>query len=312
MWNWKSGGLFHNVANGSRMPPDLTQLQINAKDGLLGRLAVYRTCEAHKKTINSMVWNESGELLLSGASDGYITITNPLKKQFNRFKTPHPSKIMCARFMPCEDNLVVTSSCHDGLMCFDLKDAVRNKIKTPILRVLTYEETKQIVTVPTQPKVFITCHTDTTVRLFDLRTRYNTELQDCVDNILIRLKYIPTAMSISPISHNYIAIGDNESSVKVFDRRYLTSEPVTSPVKVYYKPGLDISNYVTSLAYDEHEEHILVNFASEDLYLFDVAKDDGTTQYPTVRPESRSEAENNAFWRTARNENRIGTAFPSK
>lgn len=106
----------------------------------------------------------------------------------------------------------------------------------------------------------------------------------CKDNILILCPSAITAMCLSPISSNYIAVGSSDSHIRIYDRRYLSlidftvpgspTDKHTVPVKVFKIPSHDKRPFrVTSINYSSDECELLVSYSSDHLYLFDITKD---------------------------------------
>lgn len=106
----------------------------------------------------------------------------------------------------------------------------------------------------------------------------------CKDNILILSPSAITAMCLSPVSSNYIAVGSSDSHIRIYDRRYLSlidftvpgapTDKHTVPVKTFTIPSFEKRPFrVTSINYSADECELLVSYSSDHLYLFDVTKD---------------------------------------
>lgn len=116
----------------------------------------------------------------------------------------------------------------------------------------------------------------------------------CRQNILTLGPAPCTAMSCSPISHNYLAVAYSDSAVRIYDRRFLKlidfppqspsahppqlssfTEMHTRPVKTFSIPTNDKrSNFrITSVNYSSNEQDLLVSYSSDYLYLFDLSKE---------------------------------------
>lgn len=106
----------------------------------------------------------------------------------------------------------------------------------------------------------------------------------CKDNILILSPSAITAMSLSPISNNYIAVGSSDSLIRIYDRRYLSlidfsipgepGEKHTAAVKAFSIPSTVKRTFrVTSIKYSPDELDLLVSYSSDFLYLFDITKE---------------------------------------
>ena len=85
--------------------------------------------------------------------------------------------------------------------------------------------TYELQIVQNDPNSFLSCGEDGTVRWFDLRTKDKCRKTDCKDDILVHIPHAVTSMTMHPFLPYYLAIGSSDSSVRIFDRRMLGSNP---------------------------------------------------------------------------------------
>ena len=256
----------------------------------LQRLGLSNQLKVHQGCVNSVVWSDDGNLLLSGSDDQHIVISNPFTgKIIHKHKTSHRANIFSSRFLPHSNNENVVSCSGDGIVMYtDLSipqnDSEFNDANTNYFNCHNTGTTYELLTVPTEPKTFMSCGEDGTVRLYDLRKQIRCHKTCCKDNILIMSPSSVTSMSLAPISNFYIAVGSSDSHVRIYDRRFLSvidfdgpaslNERHTVPVKSYTNPTNEKRTFrVTSLTYSPDESEILVNYSSDHLYLFDLTKD---------------------------------------
>uniref|UniRef100_A0A182PPW2 DDB1- and CUL4-associated factor 6-like n=1 Tax=Anopheles epiroticus TaxID=199890 RepID=A0A182PPW2_9DIPT len=296
MSNRKRRNLFHDLVDGPRMQADQIRrsLQIDAKNSLelVRRMCRWKENKAHQGCVNTLCWSTDGELLLSGSDDQYLALSNVFTDTKQLVKTRHRANIFSALFLPQSSNRQVVSCSGDGVVLYtDLNAASLDQTVTSTHFGCHNTGTAyEVLTVPTEPRSFMSCGEDGTVRLYDLRCNSHCYKPHCRDNVLISSSCAITAMALAPISHNYIATGSSASMVRIYDRRFLAvkqletfSDRYTLPVKVFTNPGYDKRAYrVTSLEYDRHERELLVNYSSDHLYLFDVMKHEGVRE-PKVR-----------------------------
>ncbi|XP_062539593.1 DDB1- and CUL4-associated factor 6-like [Armigeres subalbatus] len=269
------------------------RLANSCKDSLdfIQRLDLWKTLKVHKGCVNTVFWSDDGQLLLSGSDDQHIVISSPFTGQtLFQHKTTHRANIFSARFLPQSGNREIVSCSGDGIVLYtELKDVALEPAEAHE-RNLNYFNchsngtTYEVTTIPTEPKTFMSCGEDGTVRLFDLRKMTRCLKTCCKDNILILSPSAVTAMSLSPISMNYIALGSSDSNVRIYDRRFLKmvdcnspgspNDRHTVPVKMFTNPSIEKRSFrVTSVAYSQDECDLLVNYSSDHLYLFDVTKE---------------------------------------
>ncbi|XP_055616368.1 DDB1- and CUL4-associated factor 6-like isoform X2 [Toxorhynchites rutilus septentrionalis] len=255
------------------------------------RLDLWKQLKVHRGCVNTVFWSDDGQLLLSGSDDQHIVISSPFTgRVLFQHKTTHRANIFSARFLPHSGNREIVSCSGDGIVLYtELKDVAQQPAEAHE-RNLNYFNchsngtTYEVLTVPTEPRTFMSCGEDGTVRLFDLRKMTRCLKTCCKDNILILSPSAVTSMALSPISMNYMAIGSSDSHVRIYDRRFLKlvdcdspgspNDRHTVPVKVFTNPSGEKRSFrVTSLAYSHDESELLVNYSSDHLYLFDVTKE---------------------------------------
>lgn len=281
--------VFRDIFNQSIYRQDETARRLcnSTKDSLeyLQRLDLYQQLKVHKGCVNTVSWNDKGQYLLSGSDDQTLVITNPFEdKVLVKCKTIHRANIFSAKFMPQSNDRCIVSCSGDGIVLYtELTSLPKNDYTLNYFNCHNSGTTYEVITVPTEPHSFMSCGEDGTVRLFDLRTIANCHKTCCKDNILIFSPSAITAMAVSPISNNYIAVGSSDSLIRIYDRRYLSmidfsipGEPTerhTVPVKAYTIPSSVKRTYrVTSIKYSADEADLLVSYSSDYLYLFDLSK----------------------------------------
>ncbi|EAA04950.6 AGAP000981-PA [Anopheles gambiae str. PEST] len=295
--------LFRDLLDGPRTEPARyrSRLQRDAKNSLaqLQRLERWKEIKAHSGCVNTLSWSTDGQLLLSGSDDQYIAISNPFTGQQQRTKTRHRANIFSARFLPQSDNRVVVSCAGDGTVLYtNLNQATGEETHASgHFGCHNTGTTYEVLTVPTEPRSFMSCGEDGTIRLYDLRRVSHCYKAHCRENILIAGPGAITAMALAPVSLHYIAAGNAAGCVRIYDRRYLAvkgandtpSERHTAAVKVFTIPAFEDRTYrVTSLEYDRCEQQLLVNYSSDHLYLFDVANHEGVGEAGCRKPAARS------------------------
>lgn len=259
--------------------------------------------------MNSIVWNESGDKILSGSDDQKLVISSPFSsKVYVKYTTVHRSNIFSAKFLPHGDNRIVSCSGNGSVLYTDL-ESVPLTLEDKTLVGGSYRSSNdqanffnchngtayEVIPIPSDTNSFMSCGEDGTVRFFDLRSVSKCNRQYCRDNVLVYATTSVSALALSPISHNYLAVGCSDY-IRIFDRRFMklvefppldpnnASPPAslnsfgaeyhTKAVKMFKIPLEEKRSFrVTSLVYSHDEQELLVSFSSEYLYLFDVSQD---------------------------------------
>lgn len=323
----KNGNLFHQLHIRERYGDDhLQRLQKSSKNSLLltQSLKLEKELNVHKGCVNSICWNHDGTKILSGSDDQKLVLTDvlPRTKVLVKYTTVHRNNIFSAKFLPHSNSRIVSCAGSGSVLYTDLDDCnltLESDTSDTLVggshRALNQDVNLftchngtcyEVLTIPTEANSFLSCGEDRSVRYFDMRLMSKCQKQYCRDNVLILSPASVTAMSCSPISHNYLAIGCSDSIIRIYDRRFLklvefpsTSENSTPtalssmsadmqtvPVKMYKIPNDQKRSYrVTSVNYSRDERELLVSFSSEYLYLFDMTRDGITKEMipPTGR-----------------------------
>lgn len=250
-----------------------------AKDSqsLFQRLGLVETLDSHRGCVNTVVWNESGRLVLSGSDDHRLIITNPFNKEVVcDLMTSHRANIFSAKFLPGTSDRKIVSCAGDGTLLFtDLEKAAEtHRCSFTCHSGTAYE----LLTVSGDPNSFLSCGEDGTVRWFDLRTKDHCGKPDCKEDILITLNNAVTSMSFNPLLPYYLAVGSSDAAVRIFDRRMLGSRPRgcwTALVSRFLLPEMEGKRRrITSIEYRPDGEEVLVSFSSDYIYTFDPRVDD--------------------------------------
>jgi nuclear receptor interaction protein len=250
------------------------KLSKNAKDDgdLLQRLGLIKKLEIHQGCVNTICWNSTGEFLLSGSDDQHLIITNGhTYKVESNYCTSHHANIFSAKFLPCSSDKQIVSCSGDGII---LHTDLENTKNTYYIQFSCHAGTTyEVITIPNDPHTFLSCGEDGTVRWFDLRTKTSCRKPRCKEDILITCQRAVTALAISPTASHQLAVGCADSTVRIYDRRCLSTHPEeylkARPFCSFIAPNLEDRRYrITSLSYSLDGQDMLVSYSSDYLYLF--------------------------------------------
>lgn len=258
------------------------------------------------------MWNDHGDKILSGSDDQKLILTNAFSsKVYFKYTTVHKSNIFSAKFLSHSESRIVSCAGNGSVIYTDVASVnfttdptsgipVAGNYRSPIDQANYFSchngsTTYEVIPVASDPNGFMSCGEDGTVRFYDLRSISSCHKPYCRENVLVFAPSSTSAISLSPISNNYLAVGSADY-IRIFDRRYMklvefppidtqnASPPAsiqsfareyqTKPVKMFKIPVDQKRSYrVTSLVYSENEQELLVSFSSEYLYLFDMMND---------------------------------------
>ncbi|XP_076654829.1 DDB1- and CUL4-associated factor 6 isoform X2 [Halictus rubicundus] len=264
-------------------------LQMMQRMSLLKRLNVHNGC------VNSVCWNATGDLILSGSDDQHLVLTNPYTyKVLTKCKTTHRANIFSAKFLPNSGDHRIVSCSGDGIILYT--DLMR-KVKTFSNRFNCHSGTTyEVVTIPGEPHSFLSCGEDGTVRFFDLRIKDKCNTPKCKEDVLISCERAITALSINLTMPHQVAIGCSDGTVRIYDRRTLgtpatgmTEGSGVDAICTFTVPQFEGSSLrMTSLTYSPDGQDILASYCSDHIYLFNI-KDQGNVQLKKDVPIERKE-----------------------
>ncbi|EFX84470.1 hypothetical protein DAPPUDRAFT_46974, partial [Daphnia pulex] len=226
--------------------------------------------------VNTIQWNLSGDLILSGSDDRKLAVTRWIDGQITmQVKALHKTNIMSAKFLPQTGDRQAVSCSGDGVVMVSdlekedgsLQDVFRCH-QGPV-----YE----VVTVESEPNTFLSVGEDGTARWFDLRATKTCPTLRCKENILFICQSSLSSAAINPVLPHEFAIGTSDSQVYVMDRRKLDvgslGSPTQSIVSSMRVPSLSSHSYrTTSVQFSPEGDQVLASFSGEGVYLFDVKK----------------------------------------
>ncbi|XP_055710382.1 DDB1- and CUL4-associated factor 6-like [Phlebotomus papatasi] len=278
----KPTSVFRDICHQNQLG-DNKRLTTSTKDSktFVQNLSLYRSLKVHRGCVNTVTWNEKGNHVLSGSDDQTLVVTNPFTGNVAvKCKTGHRANIFSAKFMPHTGDQEVVSCSGDGNVIHTELQAtdVCNTANINEFNCHSNSTTYEVITIPQEPRCFMSCGEDGTVRLFDLRKISNCHKMCCKENIVIMSPSSITAMCMSPVAQNYVAVGSSDSHIRIYDRRFLSyidfsasGEQNTLPVKAFTIPSLEKRPFrVTSVSYSSDGSQLLVSYSSDHLYLFDV------------------------------------------
>ncbi|KAL0276519.1 UNVERIFIED_CONTAM: hypothetical protein PYX00_004078 [Menopon gallinae] len=269
--------IYHQPCCGSQK----NRLSTNAKNSLdlIQRLKLHKKLAVHRGCVNSVQWNERGNVLLSGSDDQHLVMTHGhLYKVLWKYKTSHKANIFCAKFLPNSNDYNIVSCSGDGMI---LHTDINNTEGTKDDKILCHcGAVYEIETTHTDPTCFMTCGEDGMVRWFDLRVHSKCKKKQCKDNVIISCRRAVTALTCNFLRPYEVAIGTSDSAVRLYDRRYTKECSVSGlstktehiqSVCAFMLPEFNGKCHrITSLEFSPDANQLLVSYSSEYLYIYDV------------------------------------------
>lgn len=250
--------------------------RLAASQGLVLRLEILRKLEKHRGCVNTVSFNGSGDILVSGSDDRRVILWD---WEFGRaklsFHSGHSNNVFQAKFMPYSDDRSIVTCAADGqVRRAQITDG--GQVETSLLGSHQGRAHKLAIE-PGSPYIFYTCGEDGLVQHFDLRTKASTELCTChstperrshINVPIVQLN----AIAIDPRNPNLFAVGGSDEYARLYDiRRYKWdgSTDFGRPIN-YYCPDHLVANKIvgiTGIAFSDQSE-LLVSYNNEHIYLF--------------------------------------------
>jgi WD repeat-containing protein 42A len=85
---------------------------------LIHRLYRYAELDGHNGCVNTVSFNPTGDLLVSGSDDRDIIVWNwAAKEELFSYDSGHEDNVFQARVMPFSDDRIIVSCAADGQVC---------------------------------------------------------------------------------------------------------------------------------------------------------------------------------------------------
>lgn len=270
--------------------------RISASEGLVKRITLHGKLNGHKECVNTVEFNSTGDVLVSGSDDRQVIFWDwAAKSKTFSYPSGHLDNIFQARIMPfTDDRKIVTSSC-DGQVRLGL---VLENGQVDTRRLGKHQgRVYKLDIEPGSPHIFYSCGEDGVVQHFDLRSNSATKLFYCSSftelNRQSRNNISLNAIVIDPRNPNYFAVGGSDEYARVYDIRKHqcdSSNNLDGPVNTFcphHLVGADV--HITGLAYSNTSE-LLVSYNDELIYLFQKNMGMGPTPL-SVPPEELQKLE---------------------
>lgn len=244
------------------------------------RLQLENTLKGHTGCVNCLEWNSSGSLLASGSDDRDVIVWDPFhgtKKALLR--TGHEGNIFSVKYMPGTGDGMIATCAADGSV--KLINLCTNELMINCKRCHS-DRVKRIAVHPNAPYLIWSAAEDGLIMQFDIREEHCCKPKP--NNLLIDLKTSGLPLSakcldVNPVRDEMLAVGASDIHVRLFDRRFITSD-IWNSCTAYLTPGhlLRSSNQkvsshpqshgTTYVSFSPDGSELLSNLHAEQVYLF--------------------------------------------
>ncbi|KAL4585077.1 hypothetical protein LXL04_009691 [Taraxacum kok-saghyz] len=247
--------------------------RLAASEDLVLRLALSRKLEKHRGCVNTVSFNDNGDILVSGSDDRRVILwdweTGNVKLAFH---SGHNNNIFQAKIMPGTDDRSIVTCAADGQVRHAMIPE-NGEIETKLLG-KHHGRAHKLANEPGSPHIFYTCGEDGLVQHFDLRTGIATELFSCQpisDRSFTGIINL-NSIAIDPRNPNLFAIAGSDEFTRVYDIRQYKwdgSTPFGKPTNYFCPHHLinDENLGITGISFSDQSE-LLVSYCDDSIYLF--------------------------------------------
>ncbi|XP_021743634.1 WD and tetratricopeptide repeats protein 1-like isoform X1 [Chenopodium quinoa] len=273
---------------------------------MVRRLSLEREMEGHTGCVNTIAWNSTGSLLISGSDDTQINIWRYSdRKLLNCIDTGHSTNIFCTKFIPETSDEKVASGAGDAeVRVFNISylsgGRVEETAMTPYAHFQCHtKRVKKLAVEVGNPNVIWSASEDGTLRQHDLREGCScppagSSNQEC-RSVLLDLRGAAKRSLAEPPKHplqlkscdisvtkpHLLLVGGSDAFARLYDRRMLP--PMSScrrknspPPCVNYFCPIHLSErgrsslHLTHVTFSPNGEEVLTSYSGEHVYLMDL------------------------------------------
>lgn len=246
--------------------------RLAASEDLVLRFDILHKLDEHRGCVNTVSFNDSGEILASGSDDMRVVLWNWEAGRVQlSFHSGHHNNVFQAKFMPYTDDRSIVTCAADGQVRL-AQILESGKVETKLLA-KHHERAHKLTIEPGSSHVFYTCGEDGLVQHIDLRSGAATSLFTCKPvqkhGYLSNVGLNAITMARNP---NLLAVGGSDQFARLYDirkTRWDASSDIDRPVDLFCPPHLVGDEHVgiTGLAFSDQNE-LLVSYNNEFIYLF--------------------------------------------
>ncbi|XP_024526260.1 WD and tetratricopeptide repeats protein 1 isoform X2 [Selaginella moellendorffii] len=262
---------------------------------LLARLQREKALEGHNGCVNSLAWNTTGSLLLSGSDDTRVNVWDyNTRKLLQSVDSGHIANIFCTKFLPASGDDIVVSGAGDSEVRIHRRSRVAATGSSEPFGLFRChsKRVKKLAVEEGNPHLIWSASEDGTLRQHDLRQSVTCGAEQECRNILLDLRngakktlsdppkgsFALKSCSINPTRPHQILIGGSDSFARLYDRRMLppltpSGQQSKPPACVCYYCPMHLSDraslHLTHVTFSPDGGEVLLSYSGEHVYLLD-------------------------------------------
>jgi len=187
--------MFQTILNSQFNPDiriDLNRAVTDSK-WTLQHMCLFKKIPAHTGCVNTIQWNSTGDLILSGSDDKKLAVSSYIDGKVNeQIRTQHKANIFSAKFLPSTSDKKIVSCSGDGVII--VTDLERNDAESQDVFNCHLGTVYDVVTNEMEPHSFLSIGEDGTARCFDLRVKKNYQVPQCKE---VKFIFIPNILTLN-------------------------------------------------------------------------------------------------------------------
>jgi WD repeat-containing protein 42A len=261
-----------------------------AYPALLARFSLARKLNRHAGCVNTITWNETGSLLVSGSDDCCLCIwtvswSEAVACLKSAVSTAHTRNIFCAKFVPeSADSKVVTSALDGKVRLTSLESPAASR-DTLLGRSMPFVSKFEFL--PGTSSTFMTAGQDGMVTLYDLRSARGVGTSGEGRTPMVDLSSAGgcTCIAFDPCHTTVFCVGAEDPLVRTYDIRQLSggaAAAAAKPLHAFGAPAEHVREHsggvedhmargASGVAYTRRGE-LIVNMRGAELYRFDAQR----------------------------------------
>uniref|UniRef100_A0A914L6E9 Uncharacterized protein n=1 Tax=Meloidogyne incognita TaxID=6306 RepID=A0A914L6E9_MELIC len=219
----------------------------------------------HEGCVNSIKWNDSGTLLASGSDDQHLIIWHQNGRLLRRLQTLHSNNIFSVLFVPHAHDHLLLSAAGDSLILLHELDQMSSNDLCHIQKWECKGRVKKMAICKEEPRIFWAVSEDGVLKQCDLRDNKTTDFDFSEEYGSLK------SLAINESSSEMLAIGLSSALVPIYDKRNM-KEPIMKLLPAHLSVNEEGHFLSTNLEFNKSGNELLVNIGSDNIYIFDVKK----------------------------------------
>ncbi|XP_037459420.1 DDB1- and CUL4-associated factor 8-like isoform X1 [Triticum dicoccoides] len=254
-----------------RLRPKRFADSVRASEDFVNSLGIQKRLQEHRGCVNTISFNSTGSLLLSGSDDRTVVLWDwERAKPALQIHTGHENNVLHAQFMPLSDDRSIVTCGADGEVRYVQIEEGGRAVVDQVVE--TEYAVHRLAVEPGSPHTFYSAGQDGSVWRFDLRGKQSKELfkvgviyDDGVNDALDLY-----AVAVDPRNPYRVAVSGSDEFVRLYDTRKYLHGDFGCPIEYFCPPGLITKNEdgITGLAFSQTGE-ILASYSCDNIYLFE-------------------------------------------